>query len=600
MEVAILSTRSAIAGRAILRVCRIKQIGYSLMACMEDVPLPPFEIPELAPKDIRIGTEDLVRLSFPGDRDGFCRIYENEALEIEVTFRRDEPEAVVHLYTNLDGPQDAWREIPFTRGEGGVHRFSYPVTRRGHYQFKIKYSLDGGKNWYWDRLPFSRLVVDPASLKDIRMYTLIPTVSGKVTDWIDRMDRVAELGFNAVHLLPLTELDDSESPYAARDLFTVEPFYRPGDDPRGFDDLRRFVCAARKRGMRLCFDLTLNHIGVNSRMVRECPEWIEPDRREKDGMKRAGCWHMNTWLVWNDLVKIYYDHPHPEIRRSIWDYMTKYSLFWAHFAALTNGMVRLDNLHSSHEGFITHLLEKLREEYPELMVMAEFFTDSNTMIKKAAEWKIDFFLANSWEYPYAEDLRRYMCYLHDIGGRVRHYVPITTHDTGAPAQLFGSPEAAVPRYAVTALMGTGRSGIVQGTEHGYPEKIDFIGRKEPISFADNQVIAEGISRINSLFAAEDLFHREGNIDFVDRGHGAVLVALRRAGREDREGYLVFANLDVNGGYTLDMDLSFLPGFTGNLVLEEWGTDRRETVSCQGFSIFIGPCGVRIFRCRVEV
>jgi len=568
------------------------------MTTNKKTPFLPFAIPKLESRNMRIGKEGLMRRFFPEGSDGFFRIYEEDHLSLAVEFQQEEPRALVHLYTNLDGPSDVWRELEFSKNEDGVHRLSCQAKQRGDYQFKIKYSLDGGKSWYWDRLPFSRVIVDPVSLKDIRMYTMIPTVSGVIKDWIDMLDGIADLGFNAVHLLPLTELDRSESPYSARDLFAIEATYREYNDPTGFVDFERFIHKAKDRGIRLCFDLTLNHIGVGSRMVRECPEWIVPDRTEKDGMKRAGCWHMNTWLTWKDLVKINYDHPHPEIQRDIWDYMTNYSLFWAHFAGLTDGMVRLDNLHSSHEGFISYLLKELRRNCPNVIVMAEFFTDSNTILKKAADWHIDLFLANSWEYPYAEDLRTYIRYIHDIGRQVRYIIPVTTHDTGAPAQLFGAPEAAVPRYAVTALMGAGRTGIVQGTEYGYPEKIDFIGRKGRIRFNDNPTIRERLRSINTLFAGEDLFHHEGNIDFIDNDHGAVLGVLRRSGQADREGFLVFANLDVKNGYALDIDLSSLLDHEGDLIIEDTRSGVVESVSSRGFVITVDPCDVRIFRCRV--
>jgi hypothetical protein len=262
-------------------------------------------------------------------------------------------------------------------------------------------------------------------------------------------------------------------------------------------------------------------------------------------------------------------------------------------------MVRLDNLHSSHEGFISHLLAELRRTYPELIIMAEFFTDSNTVLKKAAEWNIDLILANQWEYPFAEELRKYIRYIHDIGSQVRHYIPITTHDTGAPAQLFGVAEAAVPRYAVTALMGTGRTGIVQGTEYGYREKISFIGRQERIRFTDHPSIAGGIRHINRIFAESDLFHREGNIDFIDNDHGAVLGVLRRSNRTDREGFLILANLDVENGYTLDIDLASLLGDAGSLLMEDSGTGMVQALPLRAITIHIKPCGVRIFRCRVE-
>lgn len=558
----------------------------------------PFTVPELKSRNMRIGRQGILKRSFPGGPEDFFRLYQGEPLELQVEIRGDDsPNAMVHLYTNMDSPAGEWRELEFTRDSQGVFCLSYVARKRGNFQFKVKYSLDGGETWYWDRLPFSRVIIDPVSLKDIRMYTLIPTVSGTMRDWTEMLGPIAGLGFNAIHLLPLTELDISESPYSARDFFSIDSFYGGSEGDAVFPEFRRFVEAARDRGIRLCFDLTLNHVGVASRMVQECPEWIMPDRKEKDGLKRAGCWHMNTWLRWEDLVRIYYDHPHSEIRADIWQYMTKYSLFWAHFAGVTGGMVRLDNLHSSHEGFISHLLEELRRACPDLVVMAEFFTDSNTVLKKAAEWNIDLFLANQWENPYAGDLRKYIRYIHDIGRMVRHYIPITTHDTGAPAQLFGAPEAAVPRYAVTALMGTGRTGIVQGTEYGWPEKINFIGRRERIEFPGNPGIAEGIRRINRVFAESDIFHHEGNIDFIDGDHGAVLGVLRRSSPDADEGFIVCANLDITNGYTLQCDLSPFLGKGTGLWVENIDTGVRRDCPIRDVTVEIGPCEVVILRCR---
>jgi hypothetical protein len=556
--------------------------------------LPSFEIPELISRNMRIGKEGLLRRSFSVVPDDFFRIYQNDVLHLEVEFRNKDARGQIYLYTNIDCPRYEWRELKFIHEKSGIYSLSYTVRLCGSYKFKLKYSLDNGKTWYWDRVPFSHVIVDPETMRDIRMYTLIPSVSGTISDWTEHLPHIAGLGFNAVHLLPITSLDLSESPYAAHDLFSIDKAYRGTDDRSGFADFERFVNTAVKLGIRLCFDLALNHIGIGSRMVKMCPEWIVPDKSEKDGMKRAGCWHMNSWLKWGDLVKIYYDHPNPDLRSDIWDYMTKYSLFWSHFAQLTGGMIRLDNLHSSHEGFITHLLDELRDTYPNLIVMAELFTDSNTMLKKAAEWQINLFLANQWEHPYASNLRNYLRYIHSIGRKLRFYLPITTHDTGVPAQLFGKAEAAVPRYAALALMGTGQTGIVQGVEHGYPEKIEFIGRKEKYTFQENLFITKGIGDVNRILAESPVFHQDGNIEFVDSDHGAVLGAFRRFDKGHDKGYLIFTNLDIHNSYSIKVDLS--PHIINAKTI--WMEDRINGSSYESqvtdITLDIEPFGIRIF------
>ena len=555
----------------------------------------PFEIPELTSRNMRIGKEGLLRHSFSVVPDDFFRIYQNEKLHLEVEFQREEARARVFLYTNIDCQKDAWQELEFKQETRRIYSLSYKARICGSYKFKLKYSLDNGKTWYWDRVPFSHVIVDPEALKDIRMYTLIPSVSGSISDWIEMLPHIAGLGFNAIHLLPMTSLDFSESPYSAYDLFSIDTAYGGQENNSGFAVFEKFVEKARELGIRLCFDLVLNHIGIRSKMVQLCPEWIVLDKNEKDGLKRSGCWHMNSWLKWGDLVKIYYDHPNPDIRSDIWDYMKKYSLFWSYFAQLTGGMIRLDNLHSSHEGFITNLLEELRGAYPDLIVMAEFFTDSNTILKKAAEWQINLFLANQWDYPYANDLRNYLRYIHGIGRKVRFFLPITTHDTGVPAQLFGKAEAAVPRYAVTALMGTGQTGIVQGVEYGHPEKIDFIGRKEKYTFQENVYIAEGIRNINRVLAESPVFHQAGNVEFIDGSHGAVLGALRRPEKENDGGYLIFANLDIHNGYCLQVNLSSFIKNTNKIHLEDRISGAWYESEGSDIKVDIEPCGIRILR-----
>jgi hypothetical protein len=555
----------------------------------------PFEIPELKSRNMRIGKEGLLRRSFPVVPDEFFRIYENDDLHLEVEFQQDDTRAKVLLYTNIDCLKDEWRELEFRQGKDNIYSLSYKVRLCGSYKFKLKYSLDDGQTWYWDRVPFIHVIVDPEALKDIRMYTMIMPVSGAISDWIELLPHIAGLGFNAIHLLPITSLDISESPYSAHDLFSIDEAYSGKENGYGFDVFEKFVEKAKELGIRLCFDLVFNHIGVRSKMVQMCPEWIVPDKSEKDGLNRAGCWHMNSWLKWGDLVKIYYDHPHPDIRSDIWDYMKKYSMFWSHFAQLTGGMIRLDNLHSSHEGFVASLLEDLRGAYPDLVIMAEYFTDSNTIMKKAAEGQINLFLANQWEYPYAYNLRSYLNYIHHIGRKVRFHIPITTHDTGAPAQLFGKAEAAVPRYAITALMGTGQTGIVQGVEYGHPEKIDFIGRKEKYKFKDDLYIAEGIRNINRVLTESSVFHQDGNLEFIDNGHGAVLGALRRLNKEMDKGYLIFANLDIHNGYHLQVDLSPFLKNTKQIQMEDRISEDRYESKVSEIEISIEPCGVRIFR-----
>ncbi len=553
-------------------------------------------LPPLHSRSTRVAREGHLKRSWPSATGEFFRIYKDEPLRLEVEFIEDHPPSEVRLCTNLLGGADQWSELEFTCDRPGHHSLSVVPTRCGIFLFKMKYSPDGGHTWYLDRGPFTKVIVDPAGVKDIRMYTFIPSVSGHIGDWIVALDHIRDLGFNTVHLLPVTKMDVSESPYAAADLFSIDPsFLDPADSRDGLDQFESFVHAAHDKGIRLCIDLVLNHIGISSQVARRCPEWIAVDKHEPDGLLRAGCWHMNKWIKWEDLGRIHYDHPEPLMRRELWAYMKQYALFWANYAAYTGGMIRLDNLHSSHPEFIEEMIRDLRLAYPDLIVQAEFFADSNTLLKAVSKCELNLLLANPWEHPFAERLRKYVMYLHDIGSKLRFLAPITTHDTGVAAQLYGSPDAAVARYFTMALFTTGQTGMVQGMEHGALEKITFIGRYGSASFPTPNHYNDEIRRVNQLLQNYTLFHECGNISFVDQGHGALMAAVRTGRQTPGEQFLLVSNLDTGHPHTMAIDLAGVVENNGHCWLHEMINDTKLALEGTTLDIELEPCGIRAYR-----
>ncbi len=331
--------------------------------------------------------------------------------------------------------------------------------RPGLFSFWARFSTDDGKTWIHDPIPDAWVIVDPPQVDHMRLYTLIPAVSGTISQWGEQLKQIKEMGFNTVHLLPLTTLDTSRSPYSAKDLFSVEPRYVTGGasaSADGLAELEQFVETARALEIRLCFDLVLNHVGVDSNIAKHAPEWIVPDQSSRDGLRRARYWCDKGWLPWDDLVLIDYEHPSQRIRHDIWAYFTEYALFWAHYADQTSGFVRFDNLHSSDKTFVDSLSNTLRQAYPDVAVIAEYFTDVATLLTTVPKWNLNLILATPWDSRFVPQLREYLKYIHSVSEHVRFFMPVTSHDSGSPAQEFGSTESTVPRYIAAALLGTRR------------------------------------------------------------------------------------------------------------------------------------------------
>ncbi len=509
----------------------------------------------------------------------------------------------VRFYSTIDQTSEDIIHIEEChRGGNGIFFTYFVPSRTGNYVFRASFSLDGGESWTFDDVPDTHIHISHPVFNEIRMYTLLPTASDHIANWKVELERIKGLGFNTIHLLPVTFMDESESPYSAHDLFSIDPSYLDPNDPRdGNAQWEDFVERSKSLGIRLCIDLVLNHVGARSRIARTLPEWIQPDSSRPDGFKRAGCWTDYGWLSWEDLLLLNYNSPDQNVRTALWNYMSEYALYWANFAAYTGGMIRLDNLHSSNPDFIGALTRTLRSKYKGLPLLAEFFGDEQTVVQRSREWDLDLLLATPWDYKRVPELRSYLKNLHRLSAHIQYYVPVSSHDSGSPFQDYWSVDATFPRYATSALLSFGSTGISQGVEWGVEKKINFIGRKisQPRGHSDR--LAGFIKRINEIHRAYSVFRQPQNCQFVDSEHLAIIAAIRRDPLRTQECYLVAANFDVGASHSLTVDLS--PYFSDRdcIVSEELIT-RSPAVLCDGLSctMVLGPCEVKVIRFRYEI
>ena len=517
---------------------------------MSDKPI----IPALSAGPVGTGLPDTLSRSFQTGRQNFSRINKGENLHLIVTFKHPHPASAVTLFTNINKQQDAWYELPFEQIDNRRFQIYIKCARAGRYCFRVKYTLDGRK-WLWDCVPFSHIMVDPCLHSTITTYTLVTPSAGKISDWTKILPHVKELNCNVLHLLPVTTMGISEAPYAAKDLFSIDPAYlNPGSGDDGITQFSKFTDEVAKHDMHLCVDLVFNHVSDDSNIAKLRPEWMQPDEKETDGFRRAGWQAGEVWHKWENLVLLDYDHPDAKIRKELWDYMCHYGLFWAEFAARTKGMIRLDNLHSSNQAFMEHILGEIRKVYPDIIIFAELFTDTATSSELVWKYGLDLMLATPWEHHFVPQLRKYLQEVHKRDERTPHILPITSHDSGTPAQEFGSAEATIPRYVISALMGCGATGLVQGVEYGLPQKIHLVGLRPIPDYKTGHNFTRLIAKVNRIMEENKVFQAGENIKFIDGGHDAIMAAHRFDPVKMNDEFLVLCNLDIFKQQSISIDL----------------------------------------------
>jgi maltose alpha-D-glucosyltransferase/alpha-amylase len=103
----------------------------------------------------------------------------------------------------------------------------------------------------------------------------------------EKLDYLEWLGVNCIWLLPFYASPMQDGGYDISDYYSIQPEYGT------MDDLKNFLSAAHRRGIRVIADLVLNH-------TSDQHPWFQEARLSKDSPKR-------DWYVWSDTEQKYTD-----------------------------------------------------------------------------------------------------------------------------------------------------------------------------------------------------------------------------------------------------------------------------------------------------
>ena len=203
----------------------------------------------------------------------------------------------------LQGTFSDWKDIPMQKGPDGYHR-AQVALKDGAYQYKFKlqsrswflppnewvtisdpYAVDidnptqngvvrvkdgkrivDGYVWQHDDKPLpadTDLIIYEMHVGDFSGGEDDPFIRGKYTDVIAKLDYLADLGINAIEMMPLKEYPGDHSwGYNPRYFFATESAY--GET----EDLKRLIDECHNRGIRVIIDGVYNHSEVSSPLTQ--------------------------------------------------------------------------------------------------------------------------------------------------------------------------------------------------------------------------------------------------------------------------------------------------------------------------------------------
>ena len=278
-------------------------------------------------------------------------------------FDRDAPLPEPTRYEMNRGDDGCWRLEVQQVGHGW--RYAFEVTMPGGHTFTRRdpwareAEFDTDVCYIWDPLKFNWLPFQRRPKEELIIYQLhvgtftgrndpeLGTEPGTFVALVRKLDHIAEMGFTAIQLLPVTEFGGAWG-YNPRMMHNVHgPYGSP-------DDFADFVNAAHKRGIAVFVDCALHHGAANGNSLWEYDGW-GPDENGGIYFERSGDtgWGQG-FAFWKQEVK---------------DYLAGVVDTW--LGEYNCDGIRIDSAHSMSPDMCKEVTRRAREDYPDRFVVAE-------------------------------------------------------------------------------------------------------------------------------------------------------------------------------------------------------------------------------------
>lgn len=314
------------------------------------------------------------------------------------------------------------------------------------------------------------LFVDPARAAFSAWYEFFPrsrweeiAPDGNLKDCLPRLEYAAKLGFDVVYLPPIhpigetfrkgknnalhAEPGDVGCPWAIGSKHGGHKAIHP--DLGDFKDFAALVDKAKELDIQIALDIALQ-CSPDHPYVRSNPEWFV---HRPDGTIQYA---ENPPKKYQDIYPLNFECAAQEDREALWEELKSIFTFW-----IGKGVTifRVDNPHTKSFRFWSWLIEDLRREHPEVILLAEAFTRPHIMAHLAAIGFNQSYTYFAWRNA-REELDQYMTELTkgDLQGYYRPNFWPNTPDIYTDALQYNGRAGYIQRFILAATL-TANYGI---------------------------------------------------------------------------------------------------------------------------------------------
>ena len=357
----------------------------------------------------------------------------------------------------------------------------------------------------------------PAATPGIWLYNLFPPLLPDLAAAAEEFPRIAAMGFDWVYLNPVHKTGGSRSLYAVASYDEVDPRFTGGKADTLDAHIPPLTAAAKKAGLRIMFDLVLNHTSDNHPFTTEKPHWYAHDAEGKilhpSAIDPAG----GQGQVWGDLAELDFHGTGKD------EITTYFSGYLKRLVKLGVQGFRCDAAYKVPADVWTALIRAARDADAGVVFAAETLGCRLDEIEALRGVGFDYLFNSSkwWDLNSAWAVTQYNQF-RDIAPSIAfpesHDTPRLAADL-AHLDPAARARTAVFRYALAANFSSGVM-IPMGYEFGVTRPLSVTGTLPDDMTERGYNISAEIARINAAKVASPALTVEGRMEFRRLSGGA--------------------------------------------------------------------------------
>lgn len=378
----------------------------------------------------------------------------------------------------------------------------------------------------------------------IRLYNLFPRIIGSMPQWEKQIDRIKDMGFNAIWVNPFHYAGFSGSLYSPKDYFRIADMFIDSNSKWGpFDQLKSVINKCHQAGIKFIMDLVINHTAIDCDLIKDHKDWYKLDENGK--VVNPGAMDNGEWHAWGDLAEV--NNLNSPDRDNLWNYWWSVMKFYLELGI--DGF-RCDMAYQVPSQLWSYLIPKSRELKPDCLFLAESLGCDFKQVQELAGLGFDYLFNSTkyWDFNEYWGMEQY----YKTSPLVKTISFPESHDTGRIITEMNGDIAPIKRQLLFSALFSAGYMIPVGFEYGFTKALNVVNTQP--DWWENTLIdfTEYIKKINALKDKYPVLNVEEGVEIVEQANWANVFCFKKS-MPNEKSILVLLNKDKENHQNVHFD-----------------------------------------------